>query len=284
MRLLDLIIGSVLLLLMFIKAVKGSRYNDYVKDLDSSEYPLPEIYCVGFAWNDGKLLKLRGKLKRMLMKQAKLLYEEKYAEYYATVVWAQTISFVHLCLCAGFIFGGAFDLSLFTFAGIVFAGVSAYYFITRMKEKLETRKTECVVELPEIVSTMALLINSGMILKETWQTIAYNKEGTIYTLMKQASVDMQNGVPEVDAIQKFGVKSDSPEVKKFTGALIQGIEKGSQELSIFLASQSSEMWNLKKQVMLQKGEAAASKLLMPIALIFVGILITIISATVGMML
>lgn len=284
MRLLELLIGSILLLLMFIKAIKGSRYNDYVKDLDDSDFPLKEIYCIGFAWNNGKLLKLRGKFKRTLMKQAKLLYDEKYAEYYATVIWAQTLSFVHLCVCAGCIVGGVFDFGFFAFVGVVFGGVSAYYFITRMKEKLETRKTECVVELPEIVSTMALLINSGMILKETWETIAYNKEGTIYTLMKQASVDMQNGVSEVDAIHKFGIKSDSPEVKKFTGALIQGIEKGSQELSIFLSKQSSEMWNLKKQVMLQKGEAAASKLLMPIALIFVGILITIISAAVGMLL
>ena len=284
MRLVELLIGSILLLLMFIKAIKGSRYNDYVKDLDDSDYPLKELYCIGFAWNDGKLLKLRGRVKTTLMKQARLLYDERYAEYYATVTWAQAISFVHLSLCAGFIVGGAFNFGLFTFAGIVFAGVSAYFFTTRMKEKLETRKTECVVELPEIVSTMALLINSGMILKETWETIAYTKEGTIYTLMQQASVDMQNGVSEVDAIYKFGVKSDSPEVKKFTGALVQGIEKGSQELSIFLAKQSSEMWNLKKQVMLQKGEAAASKLLVPIALIFVGILITIISAAMGMML
>lgn len=284
MRLFELLAGTLLLILLFIKATKSSKYDDYIKELDDADFPLKSIYGIGFAWNEGKLFRLRGKIKVMLMKQAKLLYDERYAEYYATVVWAQTLSFTHLFLCAGFILGGAFDTALFTVAGIAFAAVCAYYFMSRMKNILDTRKTECVIELPEIVSTMALLINSGMILKETWEKIAFNKDGTIYDLMKQATVDMKNGVPEVEAIHKFGEKTNSPEVKKFTGALIQGLEKGSAELSIFLAKQSSEMWALKKEVMLQKGEAAASKLLMPIALIFVGILITVITAAIGMLL
>ena len=77
--------------------------------------------------------------------------------------------------------------------------------------------------------------------------------------------------------------SDAPEIKKFASVLTQGIEKGSRELSNSLIHQSAEMWNLKKQVMLQKGEAAASKLLAPTAMIFIGVLIIIIAAAIGML-
>lgn len=48
----------------------------------------------------------------------------------------------------------------------------------------------------------------------------------------------------------------------------------------FLANQSSELWNEKRQLLLQKGEKAASKLLMPIAIMFLGIMLIVISSAV----
>lgn len=131
---------------------------------------------------------------------------------------------------------------------------------------------------------MALLINSGMILREAWGKIAESKDGEIYTLMRNANADMNNGMSEIDAIHKFGVMSDTTEIKKFSSALVQSIEKNGRELSSTLVKQSSEMWNIKKQTMLQKGEAAAAKLLAPTAMIFVGVLVIIIAAAMGMLL
>lgn len=283
MQVVMLIIGTVLLVLLTIKTIKGKSFENYVKNLDSSEFPA-KIFCsIGFAWNEGKLLKLRGKPREMLMSQAKLLYDPQYAEYYATVAWTQAIGLVHVLVCAGAVLAGAFNFPFFMFVGVLFGAVLGYYLIGRMKEQLEQRKIECTVQLPEIVSTMALLINSGMVLKEAWEKVAYAREGVVYSLMRDACTDMQNGMSEADAIHKFGVMSNSPDIKKFTGALIQGIEMGSKDLSNFLTLQSTEMWVLKKQVMLQKGEAAATKLLMPITLIFVGIIVIVISAAAGML-
>ncbi len=263
--------------------MQGKKFEGYVENLKDEDFPLKDFYSIGFAWSEGKLFKLRGKIRNSLIAQAKLLYDPQYAEFYANVIWAQAISYIHLCLCIGFVLSGAFNFGFFVLAGVLFAVVLGYFSLGRMKETLKERKAQCTIELPEIVSTMALLINSGMVLREAWEKIAYGKEGIVYTLMQGACIDMQNGVSEIDAIHRFGVLSDSPEIKKFTGALVQGIGKGSSELSDFLVKQSSEMWGLKKQIMLQKGEAAASKLLGPIALIFVGIMIIVISAAVGML-
>lgn len=283
MQLVELIVGSILLLLLIIKMIQGKKYHDYVDNLDNDDYPLRSLYEIGLSWNDTKLLKLRGKIRYKLIGQAKLLYDEKYAEYYALITWSQVISFVHIGLTFGFIFAGAFNAAFFILFGILFAFFTGYYFFTRMKEIIENRKNECVVELPEIVSTMALLINSGMILREAWKKISESKDGEIYKLMQSASTNMRNGMSDADAIHRFGILSDSPDVKKFTSTLIQGLEKGNRELNLLLSKQSSEMWILKKQIMLQKGEKAASKLLIPIALIFVGILVIVISAAVGML-
>lgn len=283
MRVFCLALGSILSLLFFIQMKVGYKYTSYTESLEGEDFPLKNLYCIGFAWMKFKPLAFKGKIKENLLSQAKLLYDQQYADYYANIVWAQTLMFIHLTLSAGFLLGGAMGFPFFSVIGLVFAFVFAKFFLSRMSEKLKERQLNCLVELPEIVSTMALLINSGMVLREAWEKIAYAKKGIVYDLMQNAYVDMQNGESESDAIYKFGILSNSPEIKKFSSSLIQGLERGSRDLSDFLTSQSSEMWNIKKQIMLQKGEAAASKLLIPTALIFVGILIIVISAAFGMM-
>lgn len=283
MRLVELVSATILLILFIIKLIKGRKYEEYTKQLTGNDYPLSELYTVGYAWNDSKLFCLRGRFKLTLIKQARLLYDPNYAEFYAVTVWSQIMTFVHLFLCVGFILAGTMDFTVFAFAAVIFAAVTSYYFFAAMGKKLEERRTACVIELPEVVSSMALLINSGMILREAWGKIAESKDGEIYTLMRNANVDMHNGMSEIDALHKFGVMSDTPEIKKFSSALVQSIEKGSRELSNTLVKQSSEMWNIKKQTMLQKGEAAASKLLMPTAMIFIGVIIIILAAAIGML-
>lgn len=283
MQIAYLTLGSILTILFIVQSLKGKKYNNMVENLDSAEFPLKSIYVIGFAWNDWKLLALKGKTKEKLLDNAKLLYESKYAEYYAAVVWSQVLSFSHLCLIVGLLLAGALNSFFMLFIGIGVAVVFDFYFLNRMNDLLKTRGDACVEELPEIVSTMALLINAGIMLRDAWRTIADSKEGTIYTLMRQSCTDMENGMSEVDAIHKFGKLTNSQEVRKFTSALTQSIERGGAELNDFLARQSVEIWTLKKQLMLQKGEAASSKLLAPTAMLFVGIIIAVLAGALGML-
>lgn len=279
MRIALLVIGSALTALLIYQMYSGKKYIPMIEALDE-DYPLKDLYCVGFCWM--QFIPLKGKIREKLIGQAKLLYDPRYAEYYANVVWAQMLSFVHLGLVVGFLLGGLGDSVIFVLFGVVIAVVFGYYFLNHMSELLTDREAACTEELPEIVSTMALLINSGMTLREGWKTVAESKEGVVYTLMRDACVDMENGMAEVDAIHKFGRLSNSAEIRKFTSALAQGLERGSGDLSNFLSQQAGELWGLKKQLLLQKGEKAASKLLAPTAMIFVGIIIVVIVGAIGM--
>lgn len=283
MRFIYLCFGTVLAILLVIHLLRGGRYYYMLEGLDSGEFPLKGMYCIGYSWSDTKLLGLKGKIRETLIGQAKLLYDPKYAEYYASAVWAQTISFIHVSLVFGFILAGVLNSALMIIIGLIMAGLSGYYFLSRMNDLLKTRQMECTAELPEIVSSMALLINSGMVMKKAWKIIAESKNGTVYELMRKACVDMENGMSDVDAIHKFGRLSNSAEIRKFTSALSQSIERGSAELCDFLGRQSIEMWSLKKQLMLQKGEAAATKLLAPTVMLFIGIIIAVITGAIGML-
>ena len=57
--------------------------------------------------------------------------------------------------------------------------------------------------------------------------------------------------------------------------MIQNMKKGPAEIAYFLKDMSDEMWEEKKHLVKRKGEAANSKLLIPTAMIFIGILVMI---------
>ncbi len=273
-------IGSIFAILFLIQIKKGKKYESLVENLDSAVFPLKELYSVGFAWNATKLFQFKGKKAAELRAQASLLYEPQYAEYYANVAWAQALTLIHLFLAVTFLAAGIMYDSAFLMlaAGIFLSVVIAAYCLENMKNTLAKRTEECEAQLAEVVSTMAILVNSGMVLREAWNMVADNGTGAFHALMRKAGEDMKNGYSDADAIFLFGRASNSAEIKKFTIALLQSMEKGGAELSGFLAQQSSELWNAKRQRMLQAGEQGAAKLLLPIVLIFVGVIIIVMTA------
>lgn len=273
-------IGTVLAALFIMQLIRGKKYEAIVENLDGNAYPLNGLYGVGFSWSAMKLFRLKGKTETKLKVNASLLYEPQYAEYYAAVAWVQTITLVHLFLAVTFLLAGMLQgmTAFLLLVGIFMSVLVGAYCLENMKNTLSRRTEECESQLPEVVSTMAVLVNSGMVLREAWNMVGENGSGAFYELMRKTSENMKNGYSDMDAIFLFGKSTNSTEIKKFTSALIQSMEKGGSELSAFLARQSSELWNAKKQRMLQSGEKAAGKLLMPIVLIFLGIIIIVMTA------
>lgn len=283
MRIVILSLGTVLALLFSIQLKGGQKYLQMVEKLDDNSYPLHTLYVVGFAWSKTKLLAFKGKLAATLVNQASLLYGTRFAKFYGTLAWAQAITLCHLIVTLTFLLASILYSSagIILVSGLFMAVFCVIYSLEDMKNTLQKRTENCNYELAQVVSTMAILVNSGMILRDAWMLISQRGQGDIYELMRKATDSMRNGASDSDALYLFGRDSNSLEIKKFTSALIQSIEKSGAELPSFLANQSTELWNTKKQNMLQRGEKAAAKLLMPIMLIFMGVIIVIIAAAFG---
>lgn len=281
MNIVILIIGTILTCAFILALFKGKKYDYMLENLSGDDFPLKSIYSVGLTLQDTKLFKLRGKVGEVLRKDTMLMYSKQYSEYYARIIWAQILSISLLCMVFFFILAGLSSGSLTTFlivVGLILAILSAYYFGTYTKEKISKRQEECEAEFPNAISKMALIVNSGVILHEAWEIVAYGRNGTFYDLMKKSCEEMKSGKADIDAIYEFGILTNSDDIKKFTSALIQSVERGGGDLPIFLANQSSEIWDRKRQYLLQKGEKAAGALLMPIALMFFGVMLIVISA------
>lgn len=129
--------------------------------------------------------------------------------------------------------------------------------------------------LPQVLSKLTLLVNSGMVLRDAWKKVSITGERTLYLEMQNTNLEMENGVMEIDAYRNFAERCNVKEVRKFTSLIIQNLNKGNEELAYFMKDLSDEMWEVKKNEVKQKGEKANSQLLLPMMMIFIGILLII---------
>lgn len=270
-------IFAVCFLAWILLFMRSKKYDSLFENLDKKDFPLKELYSTGYCFLELINYKFTSKRDRKKRQELNVLYGEKYADYYLRVIYSQQISMTMLVFMLSFCMYGFSQQIAVWLVMVAFAGVAFYYFGDVSSKKIRKRSEEMLSDFCEVVSKLALLTNAGMILHEAWEFVAdSDSEGTIYQEMRIARDDMNNGLADVEAIRRFGNRCIIPEIRKFTSTLIQGIVKGNDELVIMLQNQSSEVWNAKKQDVRRQGEKAASKLLIPMLLMFVGILIMVI--------
>lgn len=272
-------LGTALSVLYLLMLARGRKYQDITANLESFENR--DLCSAGFAMQEIPALALRGKLGKQLRVQADLLYGSTYQEYYARLYYARALSVTVLLaavlLLASSLLNGSTLVLLLLAAAIAVAGIWISQ-ISEMKKTVDRRREACLNEFPNVISKLALLVSSGMILFQAWSAVAESREGEIYDLMRRACQDVGNGMSESDAYYRFGVLSDCQDIRKFSSMLVQSLEKGGSELTMFLMQQSKELWSQKRQRALQEGDAAAAKLLVPTVLMLVGIMLIILSA------
>ncbi len=269
-------IGCVFLGIWLIFFLQSKKYDSIFQTLDEKEYPLKELYSTGYAVLELVHYNYKSKYDRKFRQELEVLYEKKYVEFYLRVAYARALTYGMLLFLSGFIlYGISGELMLLPLA-LVYSGVAIYYFLTESGQKIKKRSEELLKDFSEVVSKLALLTNAGMILREAWKSVADAGTGTFYGEMRLSMDEMNNGISEVEAYRRFGIRCMVPEVKKFSATLIQGVEKGNKELTTMLQEQSAEVWSARKQNVRREGEKAASKLMLPIFMMFIGILIMVI--------
>jgi tight adherence protein C len=269
-------IGGFVLLIWLALYALGYKHAKLFEGLAEKDYPLKEVYFVGYALSTALGQSYKSKSDRKLRKELSVLYGEKYADYYIRVVYAQKITLsLTLAVFSFIVYGLANDVTALVVL-LVFSGLAYYYFGTTAEKKILKRSEEMLRDFSEVISKLALLTNAGMILREAWEEVAATGETALYLEMQRAVDDMENGVSPQDALFQFGLRCVIPEIKKFTATLVQGMKEGNKELEFMLKEQSKEVWAAKKQYVRRQGEKASSKLLIPICIMFIGILIMII--------
>jgi tight adherence protein C len=165
---------------------------------------------------------------------------------------------------------------VWVFFGILLIVCAYLYYDMQITDISDARRDDIERDWADVVSKLTLLINAGMIMSEAWVKVSETGDSALYKEMRTAVLDMRNGVPDREAYMSFADRCMNVKVKKIMSAIVQNIDKGNSELVGYLKGQNSICWEEKKQYVKTKGEEASGKLLLPICIMFIGILIMVV--------
>lgn len=263
-------------LLLFFIGYPRKKYTTYINQLDKSLFRLAEIYFIGFALLDILHIRCNKGFFAKKLKQLAELFGEKYAVFYNYALWAGKITMC-LTLVPVMVFVGMLSgESILGWLGLVVGPVIAMSMDTTVAAKIEERREIILMDFPQIMSKLVMLLKAGMTLQDAWRQVAFSGEKIIYKEMQITHLEIQKGGAGTEqAYLDFAQRCNVPEIRKFASLVIQNMKKGGSDMIFALQEMADERWQQKKHMVLRKGELAGNKLLMPIMLMFVGVMILI---------
>lgn len=155
----------------------------------------------------------------------------------------------------------------------------------RLTLMLEKHREAILYDFPKLVSQLTMLITAGMTFKRAWFKIVedYKKRSDaprpLYEEMVVATAQMRNGLPEKEALEAFGRRTENREVMRMTTILIQNLKLGGNALAAALNQLSSEAWDIRINTARIQGEKASTRLLIPLGISFGALLLIILGST-----
>ena len=174
--------------------------------------------------------------------------------------------------------GGHEDIGLIlAVAGPPLSLVLALVLYEDIKSKAKKRKEALMSDFAQAVTEIALLTSSGMEMFRAWREVCQSPErtGVLFTEMRQTIAEIDSGYQPAVALEGFIKRCGTKDTSRLGASILQNLTRGNEELSLFLAELSRDVWEERKHSARRLGEQARSKLIMPMGLIFLGILIMI---------
>lgn len=165
---------------------------------------------------------------------------------------------------------------LFLFATPVIAIVIYVGTDRDLRQQVEDRNEQLKADYPEIVSSIALLIGAGMTVPNAWKRVvgdyrAEKKETGAkkyaYEEMLIAVYEMDSGVAQTNAYERFGRRCKLQAYNKLATMLSQNVTKGATDLAALLKEEAEYAFEERKHSARQLGEKAGTKLLMPMMML-----------------
>jgi tight adherence protein C len=223
---------------------------------------------------------VRGGIHKTILTKSLELYGKKHAENktkqllakllsYPIVGVAVSLTLGSVTMAFGNITAGIAILSI----GTILVLVLVYALYDELSDQANKRREAIVRQFPNMVSKLALLVTSGMIMDRAWKETAGSQEVELYREMQKTSRELDNLVSPEAAYGAFINRCNTKETAKLASAILQNLSKGNAEIGKLLRDLAKEAWSERKHNAKRDSEKANSKLMIPTMLLFLTILI-----------
>lgn len=260
---------------MFLYIKYGREFKENIQAVDKNVFFLPEFFFIGYGVIDLFHINVYGDRGQRRMKFLREIMPDDEAPFYYYTTLASQITYVLTIVPLVLLVSAFAEDYTIAVIGVIVAAVLIFYMDYDTDNKIETRHKELMSDFPHMISQMVLLINAGMPLRDALRRVSDGKETCLYKEIKIMLKDIDNGMSEYEAMKAFSDRCNLLEIKKFTTTVLQNLEKGSSGLGSILAEMSNTIWLERSNKVRQMGEAASSKLMIPIMIIFIGILLMV---------
>jgi tight adherence protein C len=157
-----------------------------------------------------------------------------------------------------------------------------------LDRRLELRKRQLLLELPELMNRLALLVDAGESVQQAVLHCAKPNPGDkLGLLIKELDHAMlqfrQGGETFASSMEWFAKRCSVQEVTQFTTMVLLYYRRGGGDFVHTMRGLMRELWEKKKSIVRTIGEEASSKLIFPMMVIFIVIMAVIAYPAIRMM-
>jgi tight adherence protein C len=178
------------------------------------------------------------------------------------------------------------DSSLLAF-GVVAAIATPVMMVRDLDSKIRKKQQRMILELPEFLSTIVLLVNAGETVNRAWIRCVQAKpnmsDSPLYKELLVAVHELEMNISFTKVVEDFSKRCALHEVSLFASTLGLNYRRGGNDFAVSLHSLSLELWQRRKSVSRTLGEEASSKLVFPMVLIFVVVMVIVAAPALLMM-
>lgn len=183
-------------------------------------------------------------------------------------------------------------LSIWSGPAMLQAGITAvilygFYRCKRLDTLVRNRQRAIVMELPELINKLILLINAGETIHQAIHRCAAPqadpKDHPLQHAWLKLSRELKDNKPFIWAMEEFSRSCGVLEVSMFSTAVLLNFKRGGTDFVAALQDLSHTLWERRKAVAKTIGEEAAAKLVIPMVLLFCTVMIIVAAPAVLMM-
>jgi tight adherence protein C len=222
----------------------------------------------------------KGGVHKKIMEYCYELYGKKNAAHITKHLLAKLLSYPIICIAATIILGvfllimgSATTGKAILGIGTIIVIVLTYTIYDELGDLVKKRRNAISRQFPNVVSKLALLVTSGMIMDRAWKETAYSQETELYREMRKTSEEIDNLISPEAAYSDFISRCNTKETTKLASAIMQNKSKGNAEIGVLLKNMAREAWQERRHKAKRDAEKANSKLMIPTMLLFLAILI-----------